>query len=448
MPPSCSRKGIARLASSLLAALPHRLGGPSVGNGAESVTTDRIPIERLTFRLALAGSRLAIALCLLPLTAPQSYAQSRDKFVRFPTPQDDRAPAFAPPTTPLKCKLHKLKPRLDYELRLFTGYWIEIPTKQFAGPENEWYVTLIVQPLSKEGLEPTRVDEQVTTAAIPPKTKGSVEFSGSFAMGEGRYAVSWHLRDHSGRYCDVAWEVEGKVSRGDRKVDVALEPGEVASPAIYLFRREPALERDPAGPNLRIKVLLNLDSGSRRRVTLRPWQIGLMLSTLRLLARHPATFQFSVVAYSLEDQSVLYRQPLANRVNFPALGRAIKSLSPGTVEVGHLGKRKETDFFGRLLYDEVQDDAPLDALVFLGHDPVVGKRVAAEFVRSLNKGGYPVFYLNVSRHPWRGIVGQAVRTLGGKSYSIRRPAELSSALDKMLARILAQRTARPGEPGG
>ncbi len=448
MAPWCNRKGLARLASSLLAALPHRVGGPSVGDGAKYVTADCIPIERLTFRLALAGSHLAIALCLLPLVATESYAQSRDKVVRFPPPQDDRAPTFAPPTTPLKCRLHKLKPRLDYELRLFTGYWIEIPTKQLAGPENEWCFTLIVQPLSKEGLEPTRVDQRVPTAAIPPETKGSVEFSGSFAMGEGRYAVSWHMRDPSGRYCDVAWEVEGKLSRADRKVDVALEPGEVAPSGIYLFRREPALERDPAGPNLRIKVLLNLDSGSRRRATLRPWQIGPMLSTLRLLARHPATFQFSVVAYSLEDQSVLYRQPLANRVNFPALGRAIKSLSPGTVEAGHLGKRKESDFFGSLLYDEVQDDTRLDALVFLGHDPVVGKRVAAEFVRNLNKGGYPVFYLNVSRHPWRGVVGQAVRTLGGKSYNIRRPAELALALDKMLARILEQRTVRAREPGG
>ena len=217
-------------------------------------------------------------------------------------------------------------------------------------------------------------------------------------------------------------------------------PGEVAPSTIYLFRREPPSEENPDGPNLRIKVLLNLDSGSRRRVTIRPWQYGAMLSTLRLLARRPDTYQFSVVAYSFEDQSVLYRQALSNQINFQALGRAIKKLSPGTVEYADLGKGKETNFFGQLLYDELTNDGTLDALVFLGHDPFTGKRVAQEFVRSLNKGGYPVFYLNSSRHPWRGIVGQAVRTLGGKAYSVRRPSELSSALDKMLAKIVEQRT--------
>ncbi len=398
------------------------------------MTADCIPIERLPFRLARAGCRLAIALCVL-LLASKAHPQSRDKPVRFPAPPEGRGVVLPPPTIPLKCKLHKFKPRLDYELRLFTGYWVDIPTKQLAGPENDWYVTLVVRPLSREDKEPIRIDQQVRTADIPANLKGSIEFSGSFAMGEGSYDVSWHLRDRTGRYCDVSWDVNAKLSRGDRKVDLALGPGEIASSAIYLFRREPPSEEDPDGPNLRIKVLLNLDSGSRRRVTRRPWQYGPMLSTLRLLARHPDTYQFSVVAYSFEDQSILHRQALANQIDFRALGRALKSLSPGTVEFGHLGKGKETDFFGRLLHDEVTNDGTLDALVFLGHDPFTGKRVSEEFVRSLDRGEYPAFYLNSSRHPWRGIVGEAVRTLGGKTYSIRKPAELSSALDKMLARI-------------
>ncbi len=404
------------------------------------VTANGIPTKgpwaRCVFGfIRLAATVFVLALGVLPLVVAEAPAQSRGKFVRFPAPPEGRAVVLPSPTIPLKCKLHKFKPRLDYELRLFTGFWIEIPTKQLAGPETDWYVTLVVRPLSREGMEPIRSDQQVTMAEIPAKAKGLIEFSGSFAMGEGSYDVSWHLRDQTGRYCDVSWDVEAKLSRGDRKVELALRPGEVAPSTIYLFRREPPSEENRDGPNLRIKVLLNLDSGSRRRVARRLWRYGAMLSTLRLLARHPDTYQFSVVAYSFEDQSVLHRHALANQINFPALGRALQNLSPGTVDFGDLGKGKETDFFSRLLQDEVTNDGTIDALVFLGHDPFTEKRVAEEFVRSLDWGGYPVFYLNSSRHPWRGIVGQAVRTLGGKTYSIRRPSELSSALDKMLARI-------------
>ena len=386
-----------------------------------------------------------IALCACLLVPLVSAARTQGDFVRFPASLLAQSSGGGAKTR-LKCKLRTLKPRLDYELRLFTGYWVEIPAKQLIGPQTTWRISLIVQPLSHEGKEPIRIDQELTTAEVPPNVKSTVEISGSFALGEGSYAVSWHLSEQGsgGRHCDVAWDVKAKRSRGDRKVDVALEPGEIAPSGIYLFRREPPSQRDPDGPNLRIKVLLNLDSGSRRRVTIRPWQYGPMLSTLRLLARNPATLQFSVVAYSLEDQKVLYRQRFANRVNFPALGRAIKSLSPGTVEVSHLGKTKEADFFGQLLHDEVEDDPSLDALVFLGHDPIVGKRVAGEFLRSLEKGRYPVFYLNVSRHPFRGVIGHTVRTLGGKSYNIRRPSQLSAALDKMLARILEQRPLRGG----
>ena len=408
------------------------------------MTANCIPAEKPTARRALRFSRLAGTLGTLVLIVAAAPAQRRGESAYFPAAPNGHPVGLPPPTIPLKCKLHKLKPRLDYELRLFTGFWIEIPTKQLAGPEMDWYVSLIMRPRSREDVEPSRSDQQVRTAEIPPKMKGAIEFSGAFAMGEGSYDVSWHLRDETGRYCDVAWEVKAKRSRRDRKVELALRPGEVAPSGIYLFRREPPSEMNPTGANLRIKVLLNLDSGSRRSVTIRPWQYGPMLSTLRLLARHPETHLFSVVAYSFEDQSVLYRQPLANRIDFPALGRAIKSLSPGTVNFSHLGKGKETDFFGRLLHDEVTNDRTLDALVFLGHDPFTGKRVAREFVSSLDRGRYPVFYLNSSRHRWRGIIGQAVRNLGGKSYWIRNPAELSSALERMLTGIHEWR--RP--PGG
>ncbi len=87
--------------------------------------------------------------------------------MRLPASPEGSAVVLPPPTIPLKCKLHKFKPRLDYELRLFTGFWIEIPTKQLAGPETDWYVALVVRPLSREGLEPIRSDQKVTMAEIP-----------------------------------------------------------------------------------------------------------------------------------------------------------------------------------------------------------------------------------------------------------------------------------------
>ena len=387
-----------------------------------------------------ATKKALAAVCLLLAVAPadaqtQSGLGPRKRDLR-PAAAEGRVAARELPE--LKCRLHTREPVLDYEFRFYASFWVNIPLRRLHGGGRRLSSTAVIYPVSVEGSEPIRVeDTYVLGKAVPERMNGQAELGGAFALGEGRYQVDWTLEDEAGRSCQLSWTLEAKLSRRHRHVNLSVKPGEVAPARTYLFRPEPAVESGGAG--LRVKLLMNLDVPSRRRARVQLWRYVPMISGMRMMSRHPALAEFAVVAFSLEQQQVLFRRELSKRIWFPALRNAIASLNPATVELKTLRKGSDLEFLDELLAQELNDVEQVDAIIFVGADDRFGKRITAETLEQIRAKQIPVFHFNSTQFLWRGAIGNAVRSLGGKEYKVRQPHELAKAVEQLVSDILAQR---------
>ena len=399
-----------------------------------------------TWTFGRLGVAIALAL-LMPRPSAGAQADSPASSSTEANSSTDAIPPFLagpfpgelPAPGEIRCKARAFRPFLGFQFRFLSGYFVEIPVRDLAGPPNEFLISVTVRPISVEGREAVSFGQEFRTPAVPDR-RGTVEMSGSLALGEGKYDVQWQLRDGFGRYCSKSWTIEAKLSKKDRGVPLVLGPGEVAPSVVFLFRGEKSVRGGPAEKKLRIKLLVSMDVRRRRQVTIRLWQYSRLVAILRSLSRNPSLVEFSLVAFSLEDQQILYQQDYSDSIDFPALGEGLGGLTPATVTFEELGKTKEQEFLGNLLSEEVGGDKEADAYVFVGSDIRIGKKIPKETLAPLTNPGAPVFYLNSTRHPWRGMLGNAVKALKGTEYKIRQPREVSNAVEKMVGSIGPRRS--------
>jgi len=269
---------------------------------------------------------------------------------------------------------------------------------------------------------------------IPEGTKGRIELDDSFVVGEGRYSVEWRLRDSFGRHCSAEWKIEAKPKRSERNVKMTLRPGDVDDSLVYIFRPELGIADPDMGRPLRLKVFLNFDVRRRRRAArVRVWEFMPRIAVLRSLSRHPRLGQFALVVYSLDEQDVFHSHDLQSYLEFRPLRDALKGLSPATVSLEQLGRDAERDFFGEMLTREISAEDSIDAYVFVGPDGRFGEKLSRGARETLSGVEKPVFFLNTSARPWRGLVGNAVGVLDGKEYKVWDPKKLSAGVAKLVA---------------
>lgn len=335
------------------------------------------------------------------------------------------------PNEPLKCDESHFRPRLDFHFRFFTGYTIDIPLKQIVAPQNVFEVVLDVRPLSDALQQPFLYRDYLRLGPVEKGLRGDVSLTGAFVVGEGEYQVAWHIKDRYGRGCSVAWTIEAKLPRRHHDIKLSMKPGEIDSAYTNLFGREVNL-RANQGPEYRVKVLASFDSPRRRRqAIMHIGDILPVLAALRALLRDLRFVQFSVLAYSVEDQVVLLRQDFEDGIDFPALGEAVEKLSPATVGFDQLGKNKDRDFLADLIVGELEKTDDVDALIFLGADSLLFERIPKELLEGIGNRDYPVYFLKTAWLPWSGATSDAVKKLKGKIYQFRTPKDLSEAIEKM-----------------
>lgn len=338
----------------------------------------------------------------------------------------------------IKCKAAVIQPRLDFEFRFFTGYRVSIPAKEMLGPQRPVVLQVTVTPLDREQAEPVRMQRSEDAGPIPEHLKNhTVEVSGSFVVGEGRYSVLWQMYDSLGAYCETRWDFEAKRSRGERDLRLAIEPGEVGESRVYVFRPERIRASTADGPPLDLKVFLNLDPwrGRRARAGIRLFEFVPRLAALRALARNPRVGRIALVVYSVEEQTVYFRHELDDRLELPQIEEAIESLSPAFVSIDQLGKEKPREFFAETLASDFPGEDAVDAYVFLGPDAELGRRLSREALQAIGRPGAPVFMLQARRYPWRGVIGNFVNDLGGKDYRFDDPKDLGESVDDLVSRI-------------
>jgi hypothetical protein len=183
---------------------------------------------------------------------------------------------------------------------------------------------------------------------------------------------------------------------------------------------------------------------------MQPLDTNALVSILRNISRDPRIGSFSVVAYNMQEQKVLYRQQGASQIDFPALGKSLNKLNLGTVDLKHLvQKHGESEFLSGLLLSEVKDtkEEP-DAVIFTGPKVMLDDGLPPETLKQLAEVKFPVFYMNYNLYPqsnpWRDAIGNAVKALKGIEYTISRPRDMFFDWSEIMGRIVKLKVGRSG----
>jgi hypothetical protein len=246
------------------------------------------------------------------------------------------------------------------------------------------------------------------------------------------------MRDRLERVCSSSWRVEANVSPQDKDMDLTLAPGTVQATDPRQFRAEPP-KAPTAGSGLHVKVLVNFAPQKQHAATLTPIDTSALVSLLRRLSRDERIGSYSLVAFNLNNQRVLFRQDNVEQIDFPALGASLQDVSPGTVDLQMLAdKGSGTRFLTDLMNQELAL-AGADAVVFAGPKAMLEGNVPAEEIEKLSAYELPVYYFNYALNPflnpWRDTIGKAVKSLKGVEYTIRTPRDIWRSVSEMVSRI-------------
>ena len=338
----------------------------------------------------------------------------------------------------LPCTVEQVKPTLGFDLRFHGGYEITLPMQDVAGSEN--LLSILARVTPDGGREPAYFLQRVNVPKLPDDVKGDAVLGGLFDLGEGKYHVDLLMKDRTERVCSFYWDAEAILSDRDKEIQPAIAPGAVERAEYEQFNEEPPVER-AAGKPLNIKVLVNFAPQNSNLSSLRPIDTLALVTVLRRLSREPQFGRFSVVAFNVQEQRVLYRQSSAERIDFPALGRAIRSVEPGKVDMKQLAKKHgEVGFLADLIKKEIANDHP-DAVIFAGPKVLLDDSVPEEELKPLaTEVTYPVFYMNYNLNPqatpWRDAIGKAIRPFRGTEFSISRPRDLWFAVAEVVSRVV------------
>src|SRR5437016_7293043 len=118
-----------------------------------------------------------------------------------------------------------------------------------------------------------------------------------------------------------------------------IHPSSVLAFDTEPFKQEPPVERGKTDGPLNVKVMVNFAPQDSLSATLQPIDTNALLSILRSIARDPRIGRFSIVAFNMQEQRVIYRQNAAAQIDFPAMGQALRSLNLGTVDVKRLSQK-------------------------------------------------------------------------------------------------------------
>ena len=353
------------------------------------------------------------------------------------------------PRKDLPCEVKPTDPTLGFDLRFHAGYELRIPLKELAGDENLLKMLFRVTPARNPDM-PVYFQDSIHVPSIVENASGETALEGKFDLGEGKYHVDWIVRDRADRICAYFWDSTAELPSRDKDIVLSIGANTVEAPRSDQFAEDSPVQR-AAAPLLNVKVLVNFAPQNQNASAMQPVDTLALVTMLRRITRSPRIGKFSVVAFNIQEERVLYRQSSSDRIDFPALGRAIKNVSPGLVDAKLLANKKgETEFLTDLVRKEMAGSERPDALIFAGPKYTVTEGSPEDEFKTAENIGYPVFYLNYNLFPqsvpWRDSIGRVVRVFGGREYSITRPRDMFFAVTEMVDRIVESKQGRVATP--
>ncbi|MBI2688728.1 MAG: acetyltransferase [Acidobacteria bacterium] len=332
--------------------------------------------------------------------------------------------------------------QVGFDLKFHGGYEVSVPMKELSGQENLLTIIFRVTPLKGDA---TYFIQRIRVPEIEEDAKGEASFYGSFDIGEGKYKVDWLMRDRAERVCSNYWDVDAQLSDKDNQMALSITSGAVRQTETEFFRQEPPVERD-SDPTT-VKILLNYAPQNPRSSVMRPVDTSALVSILRNISRDPRVSRFSLVAFCMQEQKILYRQENAEKIDFPALGDALAKIQLGRVDLARLAdKKSDIRFLTDLMRSELGNTERPDAFIFAGPKVMLDRNIETDALKEIGNLDAPVFYMNYNLFPhaipWRDTIGNAVKYFKGLEYTISRPRDLWSATAEVVNRIQKSRSAR------
>jgi len=346
------------------------------------------------------------------------------------------------------CTVTPVKPVLGFDLKFHAGYDVSIPLKDLAGSDNTLTMVFRVSPDGKPD-EAAYFSHRFNVPMIDADAGGNAVLSGAFDLGEGKYHVDWLMRDRAERVCSFNWDADASLPNRDKQIALDIPASAVQQADTEPFKKEPDIAAREAAPDpLNVKVMINFAPQDSLSASLQPIDTRALISILRNMARDPRITRFSVVAFNMQEQRVIYRQESASQIDFPALGDALQSLNLGTVDLKRLSqKHGDAEFLTSFITQEMKEgkDQP-DAVIIAGPKVSVEGGLQQESFREVGDLKFPVFYMNYNlnpqANPWRDAIGTAVKTLKGSEFTISRPRDLFFAWTEIIGRIVKSKFGR------
>jgi hypothetical protein len=344
------------------------------------------------------------------------------------------------PRQDLPCTVTPQKPLLGFDLRFHAGFDISVGLKDLAGPQNELTILFRVAPESKPD-SPVYFIQRIHVPPIEEGAHGEANLQGSYDLGEGKYKVDWLMKDQAERVCSSYWDSDATLVSKDKGVVVTLDRGEVAPTDREQFEAAPFTRRAAPGGGLNLKILVNFAPQNALAATLQDSDTDAIVNVLRCMQRDPRIVRFSVVAFNLQEERVVYRQDATDQIDFPALGEAVHNLRLGRVELDRLAQKKSAnEFLASLLADEIANAGAPDAFVVVGPKMLVEESIPTGKLPATTAVDFPVFYLNYNlapvATPWRDAMSGAIRLFKGQEFTITRPRDLWFAFTELVGKVV------------
>ena len=365
-----------------------------------------------------------------------------------PMPSDEAIFEAGQDRKDLPCVVTQHKPELGFDLRFHAGYDVDLPLREVSGSGE--LLTVVFRVFSQANPNaPSFFVQHVRVPDVADDAKGDATLQGEVNLGEGSYHVDWLMRDRMERVCSTSWDLDASLSEKDRSINLFMGKNQIAQ-----FQPEPFVDDTPAHPpssvadsNLTVKLLVNFAPQDSLSAALQRSDTDALVSILKTIQRDPHVGHISLVAFNMTESRVVYRQETEDKIDFPALGKALQSVKLGTVSLQHLSaKNTETDFLQGLIQSEVASSSHPDAVIFAGPKAMLNTDVPQEELRRIGDVECPVFYmnyiLNPQATPWKDSISHAIKAFRGTEYTISRPRDLWFSTSEMFGRILRSKRNR------
>jgi hypothetical protein len=249
------------------------------------------------------------------------------------------------------------------------------------------------------------------------------------------------MRDRAERVCSATWEIETSSPDEVEERAIVLAPFTVGPREQDVFLEEPPVQRAAVRSLLHVKLLVNFTPTDPSDAQLRPYDLNNIVSILRAISREPQIGTFSLVAFNMQEERVIFEQSNSSRIDFPALGEAVESIQGGRVDFAKLQDEESgSRFLGELMSQNLgpQDSHP-DAVMIVGPKLMLEKKIPVGLLSSNSSEGAPIFYLIYNTdphvHPWRDAISGVLKVFKGLEYTISLPKDLGKAMSDMMLRL-------------